>query len=654
MTTASSPRGLHPARKPDRETDENRFYDDVSFASSEYIGWMIGSLRLGNCDLARMKTSGVPVLRSHQGDKVVGAVERVGKSNGLWRANWRLPKIPANRDSFDQMDTGILRGVSVGANLNWDTLTLDNEDTIKSYDDAKWTADWMLVEQSLTPIPADTTSGVDRELAEALERGAVFDTLINASGITTRPTPELRQLLQSLVQDHNETVSLRREQTMTTANEIKDIPAEVVERAIAAQLERSESLKALTKLPTEITRLSEALDAEAKSNMEYRQKLDKMQFQPGGQVPQVGNWTSDQPVLDLGVVMRLTRTDDSVLPSIHSDRLTSFEESVIERSELTKRGPNVLATIPFEALAERERQIAVRRSTMAQAGGTVATPPSNISILGNGGLVLASWSPILSRMDVRFVGNGEAKAPWATAQPTAAAGAEGSDIPITNLVINDVPYRPKSIASAYEITSSLRAVDDAQFESVARMAIMDVTYDQLTSQILVGGGTDEITGIWNKPGVTEHEYGAAQNNFDRDDILDWYDAVRLSKTDGGMFTAVLSTNLWKLCERTPRATDGTSSAGYTEISMYMLEPTMPHEGRMEREMAYLYQDLAPAGIVDPGLFFKGDRCCVWMFGDGFDVEYIPQIARKDVFKLVAEANMEMYRPAENAARIKQS
>ena len=182
MTTAVSRPGLHPPRKPDEETDEERIYNNVSFASDAYVPWIIGSLRLGKADLSRMRTSGVPVLRSHQPDNLVGAVTRVEKRDGLWRSNWRLPKIPANRDTFDQMDHAVLRGISVGGNLLWETLVIDNPDEA-NIDDVLLTCDWLLVEESLTSIPADVTSGIDRTAAEVLERSpAIFDTVISGGG----------------------------------------------------------------------------------------------------------------------------------------------------------------------------------------------------------------------------------------------------------------------------------------------------------------------------------------------------------------------------------------------------------------------------------------------------------------------------------------
>ena len=277
-----------------------------------------------------------------------------------------------------------------------------------------------------------------------------------------------------------------------------------------------------------------------------------------------------------------------------------------------------------------------------------------IDIVGNGGLLLSSFSPIMSRMDVRFGVEGAQKAPWATAQMTAAAGVEGSDIPVTNLTLNNVEYLPKSIASAYEITSSLRAVDDGVFTTIAMMAINDILMDQVTGQILVGGSTNEIAGLWGATGVPNHDYGAATTDFDREDVVDWFDNVRLAKTDGGMYTAVMGNSLWKLCEKTPRGLAGTSSAGFTNVDMYLLEMTGEHMGMVEGVEAFHYADFAPSSVNEPGLILKANRGVVWFWGDSLTLEWVPQLVRKDVYKMCAEVNMEVFRPAQNVARIKRT
>ena len=152
--------------------------------------------------------------------------------------------------------------------------------------------------------------------------------------------------------------------------------------------------------------------------MEYRAKLDRLQFQPGGQVPQLNNWNPGDRRIDLGKILRLTRTEDGVFLDLDPATCT-FEESVIERADLGKAGRNTLARIPWLALATDEQQMQLQRSTVSDGAGLRGLETDT---LGNGGLILSSWAPVLSRMMVRMGVTGSQKMPWATAQMTAAAG----------------------------------------------------------------------------------------------------------------------------------------------------------------------------------------------------------------------------------------
>ena len=652
MTTAVSRPGLHPNRKPDEETDEERVYKGVSFATDDYVPWLLGKLRLARADLSRMRTSGCPVLRAHNSDNLVGAVTRCEKSDGVWRSDWRLPKKPWNIDTFDQLDSGVLRGISVGGNLIWSTLKIDNEDEAdwSDPDNIRFSCDWTLVEESLTPIPADTRAGVDRAIGDLSRVPQIFDTIISPSGITTLETPSVLQRLQSLVSSHNESITLRREQAMTTKPLEQTVSQEAIERAIASQLERNESLKALTDIPGKLDHLTAEVTAESQRNMEYRNKLDKLQF-GGSQVLQLSNWNpANDPLLDMGKIIRLYADRDAGFPKLDRST-TSLEESFIERNELATPGPQTVARIPWAAFEERERQLQLQRATLTDGAGA---RPLDITVMGNGGLLLSTYAPVLARMMVRAGVVGGQKSPWASAQVTAAAGAEGSDITTSTLTLTDTEYLPKSIAAAYELSSSLQAADDGTFSMLIGLAIREVVSEQLVTQVLGGGGGNEIQGIWGTTGVTNVDYGAAQANFDRQDVLDWFNHVRLAKSDGAMFTAVMGDGLWKLLEKTPRGTDGTSSAGYTEISQYLLETGAPHMGMVEGEQGFHYADLSPTGVEDAGLFFKADRCLLWLYGDSMFLEYVPQASRKTIWKLVAEANFIINRPAQNAARIKRT
>ena len=451
----SGPPTSQPPRKPDDEDDDNRTYRGVAFASDAYVPWAVGSLRLRNADLSRMESSGVPVLRSHEPDNLVGAVTRVEKAEGVWRSNWRLPKKPWNADTFDQLDSGVLAGISVGGNIVWNTLTIDNEGEADwgDPDSLRFSADWQLVEQSLTAIPADFRAGIDRTAKAVLERsGALFDSLISTAGITTLETPSILQRLQSLVSSHNESVTLRREQAMTMKPLEQTVSRESIERAIAAQLERNESLKALTEVPAKLDKIAADAEAEAARNMEYRAKLDQLQFQPNGQVLQMSNWKPGDDLIDLGKILRLTAADDLGFPPLDRSG-SSLEESLLEQLELEPAGRSTVARLPFAVIENRQRQLMLQRNTLAGGGGA---RPVEVNISGDGGLLLSAFSPVLASMDVRSGLSGGQKLPYWTAQGSAAGGAESSDIPISTWTLADAELLPISIATAFEISSSLR------------------------------------------------------------------------------------------------------------------------------------------------------------------------------------------------------
>ena len=89
---------------------------------------------------------------------------------------------------------------------------------------------------------------------------------------------------------------------------------------------------------------------------------------------------------------------------------------------------------------------------------------------------------------------------------------EGADIPATNLTLNNIEHLPVSIASRYELSSSLRAADEGLYESIIEIVIRDVITEQLTTQVLqgAGSGSNQIQGIWGTSGVQRSTTGPTQ------------------------------------------------------------------------------------------------------------------------------------------------
>ena len=242
-----------------------------------------------------------------------------------------------------------------------------------------------------------------------------------------------------------------------------------------------------------------------------------------------------------------------------------------------------------------------------------------------------------------------------------SAPPEGSSIPVSTWTLADAELLPVSIATSFEISSSLRAADDMTFESLVYNSVQLVAGEELVKQILDGGGSsmNEIAGLWGRVSTATpdqvHEYGAAPTDCTRADILAVKNLVALAKTDGSPGSFILSTAMWQLSENLLRG--GNASDRYvleTMDGMGMMGSGSAMVGMMEGRPAYHFQDFAPSGIVNPGLFAKLDRVTVFLWGRSFNLELVPVLARKDQYKLCVECNIGVVQPDHNLSAIRQT
>jgi hypothetical protein len=378
-------------------------------------------------------------------------------------------------------------------------------------------------------------------------------------------------------------------------------------------------------------------------------------IRPAGNLLTISNWQPTDSPLNVGRILNLTMDKRGLGGSGKYALEESFLEKWESRENPSKHGvpPNTVGLIPFAALAERERQVELQRSTLTGGAGAV---PTSVSVLGDAGLILARYAPILSRLEVKVGVHGGQKLPYLSTQGTAASNAEGGAVAVSTWAVDDTEYLPISVSSAFELTSSLRAVDDQTFENVVRFAVRQVLENEVLAQVLEGaGGTatpPEIAGLWGTTSLPVTDYGAADSDFTRSDVLSWYDSIRLSDSDGGRLTAVLGSGLWKLAQNVLRG--GASSDKYLLEPLDYMGMGGSGAGMLEGAMAFHYSQLAPSGVTNPALAFAGDRVCLWFFGDALVLEYIPQLSAKDQYRMTAEVNAATVAPTKNAASIKQT
>ena len=622
-------------RRPDKEDDTRMVFENRVFATQRYIPFIVGSLRLGdNPDFSRVARNQAKVLVGHDGKNPVGRVLRAWHDRGgqCFRSNFEIPKIEATRDARERIEADLMRDISVGARLNWDSITLDNPDEDwESLDDVRLTAhQWAFVEQSLTPIPADGDAGLDRVDVLDLIRDGDDIVVFGSGGITMRQgaADAQRGKLEKLLNE-------RRESRMTTPT----ITDDAVERALAAHLEKSETLKRLAEVPGQVEKLVASDERREKEMMTFGAKLDTLQF-GGSNVLQMSNWKPGNDLLNIGTIMRLSAATDLGLPRFERDN-TSLEESFLEQTELVAPDRSTVARVPFKAIQERNRQRNLMRAAMSDSAGS---RPTMVNVIDDAGLLMSDYSPILAQMRMRDGLRGNQEVPYWTAQGGAAGAAEGADIPIETWTLNQSALTPISIGSAFDLSSSLTATDPGTFESLIDFAIRVVCNDQMTKQVIVGGGSssNEIAGLWGRVlAAHQHNYGAAQTDFTRADVLTTKNMVDLAKTGGGPGQWILSTTAYELAEGVLR--------GGAASDTYLLEM-----GMMESRMAHHFADFTVSGVTDPGIFVKLSQCVMLIWGDSFMLQEIPVRARKNEFKMVVEANLAIVQPDSNIARFQQT
>lgn len=123
-----------------------------------------------NADITRFKNGVAPCLFNHNRDMVIAKIERVYSEDNRYKAEVIFDKDEQSETIFQKCISGSLRGVSVGY-IPKEVKRVKSGDTYKGIKYERETdvvSKWELLEVSIVSIPADSDSGVGRELADNL------------------------------------------------------------------------------------------------------------------------------------------------------------------------------------------------------------------------------------------------------------------------------------------------------------------------------------------------------------------------------------------------------------------------------------------------------------------------------------------------------
>lgn len=188
--------------------DEKKRSVDISFSSedpSKPYSWSNPEVLLHgdeNVDLSYLKDLG-SVLLNHQPRGpgmpvvIVGKPENVRIEDRIGRATIIFDTDDESEKAFQKVQSGSLRGVSVGAKIRAVTLIESGEEYQGYTGPADLATLWMPVEISLTPIPMDGTVGVNKSMGEFVE--ALKTDNIDSKNQTTEGSKMTKEEIQALL-----------------------------------------------------------------------------------------------------------------------------------------------------------------------------------------------------------------------------------------------------------------------------------------------------------------------------------------------------------------------------------------------------------------------------------------------------------------------
>lgn len=116
-------------------------------------------------DTARFDKGVMPVLFNHKRDEVIGKPTRLWVDNGKAYAEIQFDKDEASQRIMNKVESGSLRGVSVGYRVAEWRIIRPGETSDDGIQGPAWIAErWEVFEISIVSIPADTAVGIGRSL----------------------------------------------------------------------------------------------------------------------------------------------------------------------------------------------------------------------------------------------------------------------------------------------------------------------------------------------------------------------------------------------------------------------------------------------------------------------------------------------------------
>lgn len=505
--------------KEDR-TIELSFSSDVELERWPGVAEKL-SHTLGAVDLSRLNDKGA-LLFNHDFDQQIGVIENARiDSDGKGRAKVRFGKSTLAEEKWRDVQDGILTKTSVGYRIKEVKLTSESEEL-----DVYTVTRWQPYEISMVSVPADTSVGVGRDIAQPNEtlqnimnREQII-TLLKQRGFTIADNATDEQLRKLL----DEALSNRSAPAASPTPPASSVVDVVNERRGAAQSER-ERVNAILEAARKFdggshVELGEQFVRDGKSPDEFRAALlEKIEKRNEG-LRQAG--------APLGLSEKETRRYSFVKairalanPGDRAAQKDAGFEIEVSEAAAAKRGqaakgliiPTDVLTTPLDPeAAKRADVISIKTGAgyTGTGGSTVATTllvSSFVDILRN--------RTVLMNLGTHLGGLvGDVDIPKKTSGATGYWIGEDDDAGQTDIDFGSFSMSPKTVAAYADITRKMLKQSSLGIEALVRGDIIAGMAETIDTAGWYGDGlNNKPLGLINQPGIETVNFAAAQPTF---------------------------------------------------------------------------------------------------------------------------------------------
>lgn len=405
-------------------------------------------------DLSRLNTE-APLLWMHDTTQHIGRIVKAWLEGGRLYISAKFSRSKLGQEKLQDLDDGIIRGLSVGAQVNkWEA----SEDG-KSY----VATDWQPYEGSLVTTPADITVGVGRSLQ--IEESKPEQEIITMNEEITQTAPDIAELRKT-------------------------------------ERERQTRIREMAKvLSVPETEVVQALDSDIAPADFFAQVSRKHKpAQAANKLPEVSEKKAER--YDLGRVLQAVAANKE---------LTGLERDLSEELKDTFRsehgGTNSIV-IPQNVLARNYlNRVGQNATTGADGGYMVPTETRNSSFID-----ILMQNTILGRRGAQVLEglSGNVEIPKMTTGATMLHKSETADAELSQLVMGQLALSPKRATTQLYLSNQLLRQTAGVVEKVVMDHLQAVAANTWDKYGIVGTGLNDqplgITGLAGKNTIT---YGGA-------------------------------------------------------------------------------------------------------------------------------------------------